>query len=180
MTEKDDVEINPKSKNKININDLIIKEVDRSIDMRGRIESKAVGSMSAVALILNIVLNFIIESRKLTICINFKVAYMLFYIATFLIGVTLLLFFVLMLFPQKTGYFDADLLFKLRENKEKENNDADSKIISECEQSIAVNDDTMNRMLKFNRRISYGLVALAICFVVDTILFFVSINGGIL
>lgn len=158
---------------KINLEEMIVKEVDRSIEMKGKIESKAASYMVGVTLMLGILLEYIAAMKTQTLCPQFEILCKLCFVASFAIGAVLLLLFAYTLLPRPSKYFDADWLIKLQADGTKTSADNDKKIIEKCKNFVSVNDSTMYKLARYSIYISRGLLVLTSLFIFDSILFFI-------
>ena len=162
--------------NNINILDLLIQELNRTESLKSSIEAKAIGYMTPVTLILGILATFLTEVwDKKDIC---QVAWNgLFWgsIALFVLGVVLFVLFARVLMPSEMKYFDAAELIRLY-TKKSPDIEKTAKIINDAANAVYTNSEKMEKLSKFNKRISIGLFVLIGGFIIASILFFIIIR----
>ena len=162
---------------KINLEELILTQLDRSLEMKNRLETKAIGYITAIALILTILENFIEAVYELKLHLLLKWGFLSFYILVFLLGLVLLFLCTKMLLPKKISYFDANKLLdfynKLSEKKEI---NSDEVILSENKKYIAINTTTIEILDSYNKKVSHGLLFLVFGMFVSSISFFILLG----
>lgn len=169
---------NKETENKISLEELILKQLDWSLEMKSRLEAKAVGYLAFITLILTILSDFLKDVYPSNICSLFKWTCIGFFIATFIVGLILLVLCAKMLLPKNIEYFSCKKLMDLHyETKNSDNSDNDDYILSENEKFIEKNEKTIARLDSYNKSIAFGLIYMIIGFIISSILFFVFIGG---
>lgn len=162
---------------RINLEDLLLHQLDRTFEMKGRLESKAVGFLTAIALIIGTLVNFLLHMLDLDICPIFKWLCFWVYVVLFTFSVILFLISAFTLKPKKTQWLEFNELFDLFKQSDAESKtNLDEKIIYAVKTIVNQNDTTILRLEKYNKVVAFGLIVLGIFFVFACILFFISIG----
>lgn len=101
-------------KNKINVEEMIIQQINQNLEIKDRIESKAVGYLAVITLILTMLGQFMEYIKSAQICILFKNTSIVFCVLLFLYGTGLLIFCISIIFPKRVSYFNVDELVEFR------------------------------------------------------------------
>lgn len=158
-------------KKDFDLENMMLNEVEHSISLKDKIETKAVGYISGVALILNILLGFYSEGKKID-CELARRLCMIFFILSFFVGAILLLCFSIMLFPRTREKLNFNEILSFRQNAELSSDEISKQIIENCQSCIETNNKTAKKLKIYNKIISIGLVLLSVLFVFDAILYF--------
>ncbi len=160
--------------NKLNENEisflqnLLLQDLDRSLDMRNRLEAKAIGYMAGIALILNLLYGFIKDVKNSEAYCCCSTICLITCITSFIIGTILLLLFSIMLFPKPTSFFFAEDFGEFTNSEELDR----TLLLKESCDFIKTNNKTISILNKFNLIISVGLIILGILFLFDCMLYF--------
>lgn len=161
--------------NKINLEEMIFLELNRRIDRKITLETKAVGSIASISLMLTILFQFVKELPSLAEFPTFKEICLILYVSPFILGVLLLVAFGLMLLPRTIAFFAPDELLKLYRDKERNDDEKEQYLLKECDEYISENEKTVQKLLKYNRQIFYGLFIQTILFGIASVLFVISL-----
>ncbi|MBQ8014071.1 MAG: hypothetical protein IJ257_06735 [Treponema sp.] len=157
--------------NRIRIEDLIHRELDRSLEMKNSLETKAVGYLTVIALILTILVQLWFEIPKNILDEKIKLVCIVFFITFFGLGVLLLILCAIMLLPRPIDHLRIDDLMN-RYEEPSENDDAD--LLKEMEDCSAVNENTLKILDKLNIFVSRGLMLLLFGFVMASVVLFIA------
>ena len=136
--------------NKINLEEMIFLELNRRIDRKVTLETKAVGSIASISLMLTILFQFIKELPSLAEFPTFKEICRILYILPFILGVFLLVAFGVMLLPRTIAFFAPDELLKLYRDKERSDDEKEQYLLKECDEYItASNSNAKNSIIIF-------------------------------
>lgn len=157
---------------KINLEQLIFAEFDRSLSLKERLESKVGGYMTVVTLILTILVQFAAGFYESHVCEIFKIVSLGFCVGFFFLGIILLFMCIQMLFPKKIRHFDVNELLKLKRKTPKK---IDKELLDDVKRFYGQNIAVVDAKAKINGHIATGLVILVGGFVVTAILYFAMI-----
>ena len=164
-------------KNNINLEELILRQLDCSLEMKSRFESKAIGYLAFITLTLTILTNFLIEVYKSNVCNVFRWTCMIFFIVTFCIGLVLLVLCTKMLLPKPISCFNGKKLLDFYVKRKTVNDaDIDVPLLAENQKFIETNEKTIKMLDSYNGKIAAGLVYVITGFIVSSILFFIFIG----
>ena len=151
--------------------DLLMAELNRTQQLKSDLESKTVGYMTSVALMLSVLTAFIIhiyENHRMDE--SFRVAYYA-CITVFCIGLLFLVLFAWASIPRRMEYFSSIALLELRDSDESDAEKRNAIIVS-LGKCIRLNDKTVKKVCLYGSLFCKGLVALTLCFICAVILFF--------
>ena len=160
--------------NRIRIEDLLLRELDRSLEMKNGLETKAVGYLAVISLLLTLFIQMWLELRKLVMCEQLSRICVVFFSTLFGIGTILLILCSLMLFPKRIDHIRFS---ELREIYNDPSDSDDSRILSIAEIAIQENERTLKIMDKLNHIVSIGLMLLLAGFVSTSVVYFVVMGG---
>lgn len=167
---------------KINLEELLLHQLDRTYEMKGRLEAKAVGFLAAVALIMGVLVDYAVKLNEIDVCPIFKWTCFSMDAMLFSLSLMLLIMTALTLKPVRTQYFEFNDLKKLCNDAINSNDDssiANKEILDANETMVLENDTSIHKLEKNNKRVSIGVIVLAIGFVFESILFFVLLGVSI-
>ena len=157
---------------KINLEEFILHQLDWSLERKSRLETKAVGYITAVALIIGVLGNFIGDIKSFDICPLFKWFCFGGYILLFLICGKILYLCSRMLLPREIGYFDSEKLI----DKYWKQESTDKGIITACQNFIRTNEKAVISLKDDNKKIAKDLKILVIGFICASITFFTALG----
>ena len=159
--------------NRIKIEDLMLRELDRSLEMKSGFETKAVGYLTVLALTISSLLEFKIKGslESFLLLSNWDKINFIFYICTFLFGLFVLVICSLMLYPRKILFFDSDKLKQLYDLQQQNDGEFDKAILIKTTEFIQVNNKAVDRLKELNQLASLGLIITISSFIVCAIFF---------
>lgn len=160
-------------KNKINVEEMIIQQINQNLEIKDRIESKAVGYLAVITLILTMLGQFMEYIKSAQICILFKNTSIVFCVLLFLYGTGLLIFCISIIFPKRVSYFNVDELVEFRKKNPDGNDD---ELIENARRFTNENRDIVNNISGKNLTVARGLAILVVGFIFTAILFFITIG----
>lgn len=161
--------------NKINLQELMLRQIDLSLTMKSSVETKAVGYLTVVSLILGILIDFVIETYQIVMHPVFKFIMLGFYCSSFIAGIIVLCCCSIILYPRNIAHLDADDLLNLHNLMKSKECDADEFLIEEAEEILQINNETVRRLDILNRKASNGMIAVVTLFVFSCISFFIFV-----
>lgn len=174
-------EMHSTSENKINLPEMILNATDRQLGDKVSIESKAVGYLAFVALMMAIVSELfpnVINVTKKDCPLFCNLSFVLF-VLTFVAGIALIITCALVLFPRRISYFQPEVLMELYKDSVGNElcNKIDEILIKGNEKSIPVNVDALKKMRVLNRIASVLLILLVSIFAIDIVVYFVFLGA---
>lgn len=162
-------------KNKINVEEMIIQQINQNLEIKDRIESKAVGYLAVITLILTMLGQFMEYIKSAQICILFKNTSIGFCVLLFLYGAGLLIFCISIIFPKRVSYFNVDELAEFRKKNPDGNDD---ELIENARRFTNENRDIVNNISRKNLTVARGLAILVVGFIFTSVLFFITIGAA--
>ncbi|MBR6198923.1 MAG: hypothetical protein IKQ61_01520 [Spirochaetales bacterium] len=161
--------------NKINLEELIVKQLDWLLELKNRDETKSIGYLTAITLMMTILAQFSSEIYKMNIIsTTYRKLILLFYGIVFCFGVVILLLCAIQLLRKNIHYFNVEKLINLRKNE----NEYDDNIINAVSTFIKTNKSTHDVLNNFNKIISVCVIILVGLFSLSGFIYFVTIIGG--
>lgn len=159
-------------KNKINVEEFILHQLDWSLERKSRLEMKAVGYLTAVALIITVLGDFIVEIKGFEICSLYKWVCFGGYIVLFILGGIILYLCTKMLLPREIGYFKPENLIENYLNQVV----VDKDVILACKGFIETNYKAINALEKDNKKVFKLIKILVGGFIFAGITFFIGLG----
>lgn len=156
--------------NRIKIEDLIQKELDRSLEEKSKLETKAVGYLTVIALVMTILVQLWIEVHKVSIDGKLRLICIIFFFFFFGLGVLLLILSSAMLLPRLVDYLRMDDLIEYYQDPSE---DDDQSLISRMKECADTNEYTLQSLDRLNLFVSRGLMVLLAGFFGVSIILFV-------
>ncbi|MBR1404248.1 MAG: hypothetical protein IJ558_08705 [Treponema sp.] len=154
---------NEKKEGGINLEEFMLRQLDLSLEMKSRLETKATGYLAVVALILGLVFQIITSDVSSTECLLF-----FFCKATVAVGTIIVIICAVMLFPRRIGYFSSKWLSDIYADKNSQKKSArEKRILTENQRHIDTNGDSIRIQGILNIVVSIFMFIMLVLFVID-------------
>lgn len=165
--------------NKINLEEFMLKQLDVTLNMKDRIETKITAFLPIVSLIMTAILAFI----SIGYAGNFMHLlrkHLVFVIIAFFLGLFEMVLCTIPLFAGKVWYFYIEDLMNVYRNRKNNNESSiEQDILEHNEIIINKNERNLDRFRKAYFVCSVGMLVFIISFIILAVVFFVSMLGGI-
>lgn len=165
--------------NKINLEEFMLRQLDITLNMKNRVESKIMAFLPIVSLILTAMLTFISISYAGAFMPLFK-RYFVLIVIVFCLGLIEMIFCSIPLIPGKVWYFYIEDLMEAYKSKNLDNeSDIVQDILEHNENIINKNEKKLDRLRTAYLVCAVGMFVFILSFVLLSFVFFISMMGAI-
>lgn len=152
--------------NKINLEEFMLHQLDWSLEMKARLESKATGYLAVTTLSLSLVFQMMMNSKVMEVS-----AFIYLCKATVIVGLLIVILCAAMLFPKRISYFRAKWLLEIYNNKIPAD-EIENRILKKNQKYIEQNGKTVVFLSVCSKLSSLILIVELALFIADCIYFF--------